>query len=105
MRTLLLATVVILAMRTLILATASSMVMATAGTVFAERASTTFQKLAIATQFERRRDPQDAMAQADGSQQAPHVAVALALRPYGALGVRLAQGEHQPAVSSRMSAV
>lgn len=93
MRTLLLATAMVLAMQTLVLAAASSMVMATAGTVLAERASTTFQKLAVATQIERRNDLRDAIAQADGSRPASQLAVALALRPYGTSDMQLAPSE------------
>lgn len=48
MRTMLLATAMILTMQTLVLATASSMVMATAGAVFAERASVPLRELAMA---------------------------------------------------------
>ena len=88
MRTILLATVVILTMRTLVLATASSVLMATAGTEFAERTSVTFKKLAMA---------------ADA---APLAADWRAAGGAAASGARLhlVQGQHPAAETNRRSA-
>ncbi len=94
MRTMLLATAVILTVRTLVLATASSMVMATAGTVFAERASVALQRLAVAAPSPPPH-PSDPAAQ---------LAAATAPREVDWRDrMRLAQGWHPPAEASRKS--
>ena len=96
MRTILLATVAILAMRTLLLATASSLLMATAGTAFGERTSVTFKKLAMAS------DATTALA--DRRAMVPAAAVGGAEAARRSNRLHLVQGQHPAAETNRRSA-